>query len=232
MNDTIRELSLDEYATLRSQIEGDLPPVSNDEATTLLGRRIWKLALKGKNRDYIAQKLQVALPILDQALNAYSLRLGASVDHYRLLDNERLEKLIGYWLPIATGGPVNIQKIRNGEAFWESDFDRPLHASHFIVQAIQQRLKLMSATGGISELIKGIPGTGDPDRPYSERQIIIWLKEVLPSIERITRELELPHANGSELPATNGESTKGNQNQTGAPGEEGWFNGGSDNAHS
>ena len=222
----IQELTLDEYAQMRAQIEGGIPPVSADEATTLLGKRIWKLLSKGKSKFYIAKKLDLDPTILDEALNTYCRRLGVSIDHYRLLDNERIEKLIGYWLPIAIGGPINIQKIKQGEIFWECDFDRPLHASNFIIQAIEKRLRLFNAGGGLGELSRAF---GDPDKPYNERQIIVWLREVLPSIERITRELEL--SNGSDPTIASAERTNGDQEPPDDNGEKGWFNGGSTSDH-
>lgn len=222
-DEPIRELTFDEYAQLRSQIEGTLPLAPLGESTTILGRRIWKMALAGKNRDQIARKLNIDLPVLDEALKAFSMRLGTSVDHYRLLDNDRLERLIGYWLPVATGGPLTIEKIRAGEAFTESDVEHPLQASEFILRAIAQRVKIFAAAGILTDL----PG-GDPDRPYNERQIVIWLKEVLPSIERITRELELPHANGTD---PNGTGDQRAPKQTDSSGNEDQFNNGGSAGH-
>src|ERR1700747_2191910 len=76
-------------------------PVPVDQESVELGRKIWKEASEGKNRDEISQKLGISIELLEETLNAYQLRIGASVDRYRLLDNARLDRLIAYWLPKA-----------------------------------------------------------------------------------------------------------------------------------
>lgn len=179
-------LSAQEAAQLKAN---DVPVAPPQEDTTKLGRKIWQLALAGNNRDQIAERLKIPVELLDETLYAYRVRLGLSIDHYRLLDNERLDRLLVRYLPMALGGPITIQKIRDGEPFSVSDFDRPLEAGKFALQLMSQRAKILSATGQL-EAGEGPPGSFG-GKNYSERNIVIWLKEVLPSIDRITRELEV-----------------------------------------
>jgi hypothetical protein len=184
----IRILSAEQAAELKASSNGAPAPPPSDDAAKL-GRRIWQLALAGNNRDQIAERLKIPLELLDETLYAYRIRLGLSIDHYRLLDNERLDRLLVRYLPMALGGPITIQKIREGEAFCECDFDRPLKAGQFALQLMSQRTKILSASTQL-EAAGGAPGSpGGKD--YTERNIVIWLKEVMPSIERITRELEV-----------------------------------------
>lgn len=163
-----------------------------------LGRRIWQAALAGNNRDQIAERLKITLEILDEALYAYRLRLGLSMDHYRALDNERLDRLLLRWLPVALNGPITIQKIKAGETFLESDFDRPLEAGKFVLQILNNRAKILGGSEKV-ETAGGPPGSVGA-REYTERNITIWLREVIPSIEKITRELEVEpnSSNGAE----------------------------------
>jgi hypothetical protein len=165
-------------------------PVPTDEEIVELGRRIWKAALDGLNRDQIAQKLRVSIEVLEQTLNAYQLRLGASIDRYRMLDNARLDRLITYWLPKAVT-KMRVLSIKGQEAIITEDFDRPMKAAYFVMQALSNRAKVMGASVTLA-------GSGEPSagglagaKEYSERNITIWLREVMPSIERITREIEV-----------------------------------------
>jgi hypothetical protein len=164
------------------------PPPTQDDSIKL-GRRIWQMALAGNNRDQIAERLKIPLELLDETLYQYRIRLGLSIDHYRLLDNERLDRLLVRWLPVALNGPITIQKIKAGEIFSESDFDRPLEAAKYVLQILDKRAKILGGTAQL-ESAGGTPGSLGA-KEYGERQIVIWLKEVMPSIEKITRELEL-----------------------------------------
>lgn len=176
----------------------EVPAAPDPEQTTKLGRRIWQAALAGNNRDQIAERLKIPLEILDEALYAYRLRLGLSIDHYRLLDNERLDRLLLRWLPVALGGPITLQKIKAGEVFTEADFDRPMEASKHVLQILDKRAKILGGTERL-ETEAGPPGSIG-GKEYSERNIVIWLREVMPSIEKITRELEVEtnSSNGAE----------------------------------
>jgi hypothetical protein len=174
-------------AAERKALSNDAPPLTQDDSVKL-GRRIWQAALAGNNRDQIAERLKIPVELLDETLYQYRLRLGLSIDHYRLLDNERLDRLLLRWLPVALNGPITIQKIKAGEVFSESDFDRPMEAAKFALQLISQRPKILGATAQL-ESAGGTPGSFG-GKEYGERQIILWLKDVMPSIEKIAREVE------------------------------------------
>jgi DNA-binding CsgD family transcriptional regulator len=161
---------------------------TDDEETIELGRRIWDLALQGKNRDQIARKLKISIEVLDNTLNAYRLRLGLSIDHYRMLDNERIDQVIAYWLPVATD-PVKILTFQKGDPIVAEDFDRSMKAAYLVIQAMQNRIRILGATNALAgpgDAAGGLEGA----KSYSERNIVIWLREVMPSIEKITREVE------------------------------------------
>lgn len=147
------------------------------------------MALAGNNRDQIAERLKISVELLDETLYQYVIRLGLSKDHYRLLDNERLDRLLLRWLPVALNGPITISKIKAGEVFCESDFDRPMEAGKFVLQILEKRAKILGGSAP-SEAPAGPPGSIGA-KEYSERNIVIWLRDVMPSIEKITRELEL-----------------------------------------
>jgi len=196
-DEPLRELTLEEYNQLKRESE-DVPlEIVEDSRPLKTGRQIWDLALKGKNRDQIAQKLKIDTDFLDEALSTYRTRLALSIETYRLLDNERIDRLIAYWLPLAMEGAITVERIRAGEVFREDDFDIPLKASAFCIGAMEKRMKILGATAGLL-------GGSESDKPHSERNIVVWLREVLPSIEKITQELDgghngnQPHGNGSQ----------------------------------
>jgi hypothetical protein len=180
----IQLLSPQEAAQRKASSEASEP-----EQILKLGRRIWNHALAGNNRDQIAERLKISLEQLDETLYQYRLRLGLSIDHYRALDNERLDRLLVRWLPVALNGPITIQKIKAGEVFTEPDFEKPLEAAKYVLQLLDKRAKILGGTAQL-ESAGGTPGSIGA-KEYSERNIVIWLREVMPSIEKITRELEL-----------------------------------------
>lgn len=145
-------------------------PRGSDEETLELGRKIWELALAGRNRDQIAQKLKISIEVLDETLNAYRLRLGLSIDHYRMLDNERIDQIVSTWMPEATEGGN-------------------MKSAYLVIQAITTRIRILGATNSLAEPGETAGGLAGA-KSYSERNIVIWLREVMPSIERITREVE------------------------------------------
>ena len=107
------------------------------------------------------------------------MEAAQAMEHYRVLDNERIEDLLKCWLPIATGGPIRIEKIRGGQVFSEADFDLPLKASYFVLQAIERRLKIMAASR---------PEAGKDG--YGQTNVMVWLQSVLPSLQKIVQELD------------------------------------------
>jgi hypothetical protein len=82
-----------------------------------------------KTLNYFELPLAVIRNCLEQFEARVSVEAGRALEHYRRLDDERIEDLLKYWLPIATGGPIRIEKVRAGEVFSEADFDCPLNVS-------------------------------------------------------------------------------------------------------
>jgi hypothetical protein len=170
--------------------ENEAKQLRGDSAEDLeLGRRIWDLALQGRNRDQIAQKLKISIDMLDNTLNAYRVRLGLSIDHYRMLDNERIDKIVSSWMPVATEGPVRLLTFKKGEPILIEDFDRAMKAAYLVIQSVTTRIRILGASGALAapgEAAGGLEGA----KSYSERNIVIWLRETMPIIEKITREVE------------------------------------------
>ena len=148
-----------------------------------LGLKIWQLRKAGYSRLQILEQLEIPLKVIDDCLIEFESRIGMeaarAMEHYRVLDNERIEDLLRCWLPIATGGPIRIEKIRGGEVFSETDFDRPLKASYFVLQAIERRLKIMAASR---------PEVGKDG--HRETNVSVWLQSVLPNLERIVQQVD------------------------------------------
>jgi hypothetical protein len=94
-----------------------------------------------------------------------------------MLDDERIEDMMRYWLPIACHGRIRIEHVRDGEVYSEVDFDRPLKASFFVLQAINMRLKLLMAARpeGAKE---------------SQTSVLVWLQQVLPGVARVVQQVE------------------------------------------
>jgi hypothetical protein len=198
--EVIRELTQAEYEGLRTgftrgyQVNtktdtrlssgalDDAEPAPSQEAMEL-GLKIWELRKAGYSRLEILQRIKIPLKVIDDCLREFQSRIGMeagrAMEHYRVLDNERIEDLLKCWLPIATGGPIRIEKIRGGEVFREADFDLPLKASYFVLQAIERRLKIMAA----SQPEAGKDGHG-------QTNVAVWLQSVLPSLQKIVQQID------------------------------------------
>jgi hypothetical protein len=163
-----------------------------DEQTLELGRAIWREALKGRNRDQICIELGIAGPALDLTFQEFSKRLGTSVDRYRLIDNERIERMITFWMPVATQ-KMKVMKLKGENVFIGEDVDRPMKAAYFVLQAMESRRKILGASAtaaGRSEAQDPAAGGLEGTKAYSERNIQIWIQNVMPSIDRAVREMQ------------------------------------------
>ena len=74
------------------------------------------------------------------------------LQHYRLLDCERIEDLVQHWWPIATG--CSLDKILPGEMS-EDDFEECLKASYVLLNAIEKRMTILLA--GQARRVKAAP---------------------------------------------------------------------------
>jgi hypothetical protein len=176
------QVSLNAETQLRSGVLADAEVARSREAMEL-GLKVWELRKAGFNRFQILERLEIPLNVIDDCLREFESRIGMeagrAMEHYRVLDNERIEDLLRCWLPIATGGPIQVEKKRAGEVFTEADFDLPLKASYFVLQAIERRLKIM--VGSRPEASKD---------GYGQTNVLVWLQSVLPSLQKIVQQVE------------------------------------------
>lgn len=196
MNEEIRELSQEEYDQLKraaehrryykGRLERNVDKMIESqmligEEGIEIGAKAWNMRKDGKSLWRIAKELRVPHDVLLDCLKEFesrvSMEAGRMMTHFANLDIERIEDQMAYWLPIATGGPINIEKIRDGEVFSEPDFDRPLKASFWVLKAIETRLKMLLALNG--------QGGG---QEASQTNIMVWLQQVLPGVGKAVGE--------------------------------------------
>jgi hypothetical protein len=190
----IRMLSKEEYAALqgqerpqpKSRLQINANKIANGEMAVHeegreIGLKVWEMRKSGKPKRKIVKELGISEAVIDTCLAEFETRMGMEaarmMEHYRMLDDERIEEMMSYWLPIAVHGRIRIAHIREGEVYSEVDFDRPLKAGFFCLQAMNMRLKLMSAC-----------------RPEQAKEsgtnTLIWLQQVMPGITKVVREVE------------------------------------------
>lgn len=198
LDEPIPRLSPEEYELLtQSILKSRKPPriqaivnkileseITAGEEGLEIGAKVWQLRKKGWSRTEIRKELGIPQTVLDNCLREFELRMGLEagrmMEHYRLLDDERIEDLMRYWLPIACEGKIRIEHMRsNGETYTELDFDRPLKAAFWVLAAVNQRLKLMMAA-----------------RPEGAREsqtnVLVWLQNVMPGIQKVVQNVEAP----------------------------------------
>lgn len=197
MDEEIRQLNKEEYDQLKaaaerkrirkSRIEINADKIVQGEMLVgeeglEIGAKAWQMRKNGWSLPRIAKELSVPSSVLEECLKEFEARVsmeaGRLMQHFMTLDMERIEDQMAYWLPIATAGPINIQKIRDGEVFTEPDFDRPLKASYWVLHAIQTRLKMLLALTG---------RTGASEATNSTN-ILVWLQQVLPGVGKAVSE--------------------------------------------
>ena len=128
-----------------------------------LGRQIWQLCRAGYNRLEILEELAISVQQLEDSLREFEFQVamdaGRAMEHYRLLDCERLEDVIQCWMSVALGAPSRAD---------EDDFDLRLKASYAVLAAIDARQKIMLASR--------------PERT-SDREgdtnVLVWLQSAL-----------------------------------------------------
>jgi hypothetical protein len=198
-NEPLRHLSKEEFEQLRGAIratERQRPKprlqvnaeriaeaqMAAHEEGLEIGLRAWELRKAGKSKRAIVKEMGIDATVLDTCLQEYETRLGMEagrmMEHYRNLDDERIEDLMAYWLPIAQHGRIRIEHVRDGEVYSEVDFDRPLKAAYWVLHAMSMRLKLMMASRP--------EGTARD----SNTNVLVWLQNVLPSVSRVVQEVE------------------------------------------
>jgi hypothetical protein len=194
----IRRLSREEFEALRASIIASRKPAQTrlqanankiaqaemalHEEGMEIGLLVWEGRKAGRTKRAIAKELGISATVVDACLTEFETRMGMEAgrmaDHYRMLDDERIEDLMAYWLPIAQHGRIRIEHVRDGEIYSEVDFDRPLKAAYWVLQAIGMRLKMMMAA-------RPEGGTKAADT-----NVLVWLQNVLPGVSKVVREVE------------------------------------------
>jgi hypothetical protein len=127
-----------------------LPPafklrVMDQEQKLEFGRQIWQLCRAGYNRIQILEELAISVQQLEDALREFESQVafdaGRAMEHYRCLDNERIEEVIQCWMGVALDDPPSPD-----EALYDDDFDLRLRASYGALAAIGARQKILLAS--------------------------------------------------------------------------------------
>ena len=129
------------------------------------GRQIWQLARAGYNRIEILQELGISVQQLEDSLGEFesqvALDAGRAMEHFRQLDNERIEQVMECWMPIALGDGSPTDETSDAE------FDLQLRASYGVLAAIDQRLKIMVAS--------------QPEKTHARQgstEVLAWLQQL------------------------------------------------------
>jgi len=112
-----------------------------------LGRQIWDLLRAGHDRVQVLRKLGISIRQFEDSLREFqsqlSVDVGRAMEHYRNLDNERIEEVIQALMPIALDVPDRPEEVL---AESEADFDLRLKASYAVLGCIDARQKIFAAS--------------------------------------------------------------------------------------
>jgi hypothetical protein len=115
----------------------ELQEAISDEAESV-GLAIWNLRKAGTDQYAIARKLRLPLSLVEETLKKFeqhvAFEAGRAMQHFQILDSERIEELITRWMPAA---------CPEGELKVDDDFEHSLKAAYLILTAIGQRLKIL-----------------------------------------------------------------------------------------
>jgi hypothetical protein len=141
---------------------------------------------RGLSTYEIHRRLGIPLSAVGEILQQFQYNLypdvGQMLEHYRALDDQRLEELIRRWLPVATSPAIEVQKIgRNGRTYTELDTDTPAKAAGVVLGAIQRRIQLLIACR--PESAGGKDGGG-------QTNLLVWLTQVLPGIQKVVDQVD------------------------------------------
>jgi hypothetical protein len=110
-----------------------------------LGRQIWDLRRAGYDRIEILKKLGISIQQLEDSLREFESQLamdvGRAMEHYRELDNERIEQVVEALMPIALGDPDHPLETAS-----DREYDTRLRASYAILGCIEARQKIIMAS--------------------------------------------------------------------------------------
>jgi hypothetical protein len=128
-----------------AEIAPDIQMALSDEGAQI-ALQSWSLLKQGYDRFTISRRLKLSQEMVDDILERFqecvAAEAGRMIQHYRLLDSERVEDLIAHWWPTATG--CSLDKILAGETS-EDDFERSLKAGFIVLNAIEKRMTILLA---------------------------------------------------------------------------------------
>jgi hypothetical protein len=152
-----------------------------------LGFKIWEMRRKGMSRYEVHRRLGIPMEAVNEILLEFQQQhfypnVGQAMSHYAALDDQRLEDLVGRWLPVATGPALEVEKVsKNGQPYTELDTNLPLKAATIVLGAIKARIQLLTACR--PEAMNGKDGG-------SQTNILLWLNQVMPGVQRIVQQVE------------------------------------------
>jgi hypothetical protein len=151
-----------------------------------LASKIWEMRKRGVSiyeiHRYFGIPMEAVKEILGEFERQFYPDVGQAMAQRFALDDQRLEDLFRTWLPIATGGPVEVTKIdKRGSCYTELDSDLPLRAAGVVLQAIARRIQLTVACR--PESINGKEGTASSN-------VLVWLSQVMPGIQKVVQQVE------------------------------------------
>src|SRR5262245_50835039 len=108
-----------------------------------LGRQIWDLSRSGCDRIEVLKRLRITASQLEDSLREFegllAVDAGRAMEHYRNLDNERVEQVIEALMPIALGDPEHPLETAS-----DREFDLALRASYAVLGCIDARQKIIT----------------------------------------------------------------------------------------
>src|SRR5262249_5459003 len=120
-----------------------LNTVMDQEQKLELAREIWQLCKAGDNRIQVREALGITLQKVEDASREcgsnVAVDAGRAMEHFRHLDNERIEQVVEALMPIALGNGSPNDEIS------DADFDLRLKASYAVLGCIDARCKIFAA---------------------------------------------------------------------------------------
>jgi hypothetical protein len=110
-----------------------------------IGARIWQLRKVGCDRIQVLQQLGITVQQLEDSLrefeNQLAVEVGRAMEHFRNLDNERIEEVIAALMPLALGDPDHPLETAS-----DREYDQALRASYAVLGCINTRVKILTAS--------------------------------------------------------------------------------------
>jgi len=136
---------------------------------------------RGLSRYEIHRRLGIPREAVDEILQAFQQHfypdIGQAMSSRLALDDQRLDDLLRTWLPIATGGPIEVRKVdRKGREYTECDTVTPVKAAGIVLTAIQRRIQLTTACQ---------PESVNGGKDASSTNVLVWLSQVLPGVQKV-----------------------------------------------